>query len=88
MDLHTKMDESKEIEEIDLCTLNISLDSIDFVCSEISENVESSAHNQNKTHDSMEEDSCSKIDDFDKLNISLDSIDFDINLLENLGARH
>lgn len=77
------MDESKETEEIDLRKLNISLDSIDSVCSEISENVKSNELGQNLNPDSTEEDSCSKINDIDKLNISLDSSYSDIILLEN-----
>lgn len=69
------MEESKEIEEIDLCKLNISLESIDSVF-DCWEDIKSD-------RDSVKENSCSESNNIDKLNISLDSIEFDSTLLED-----
>lgn len=71
------MDESKDFEEIDLCKLNISLESVDSACAfDCSEEIKSN-------RDSMKESSFTEISNIDKLNISLDSIDLDLTLLED-----
>lgn len=87
------MDESKEIEEIDLCKLNISLESTDSVCSQncgsdCLENIKSNSHHsqyETVNRDLIEENSYSEINNIEKLDISLDSIDLDPSLLENIN---
>lgn len=79
------MSENIEFEKIDLCKLNISLESIDSVCNQICDlncsEIKNNSYSQCKTinHDSV-------TDDIEKLNISLDSIDLDPNTLKDIST--
>lgn len=75
-----------EIESIDLSKLNISLDSIYSVCSEIDSVC--SVHDSSEMNSNLNSQ-CKTIepqDDIDKLNISLDSIDLDPQTLRDITA--